>query len=97
MSHAEQEKQQALVLYDETDYSRTSIYLWRRKYIAGDAAALASEKKHLPRVKIITDTSDHDFEQEELISKIKELKMEKDILKETIKILRKISVSIGSN
>ena len=50
---------------------------------------MTSEKKHLPRGKIITDTSNHDAGQEELVSKIKELEMENDILKETIKILKK--------
>ena len=74
---------------EETGYSRTSIYLWRRKYVVGGAAALASKKNHLPRGKIIVDTSDHDSGQEELVSKIKELEMENDILKETIKILKK--------
>lgn len=81
---------------EETGYSRTSIYLWRRKYVVGGAAALASKKKHLPRGKIIVDTSDHDSGQEELVSKIKELEMENDILKETIKILKKIRASISS-
>lgn len=41
-------------------------------------------KKHLPRGKIIADTG-----QEELVSEIKELDMKNDILKETIKILKK--------
>ncbi|MFQ6838294.1 MAG: hypothetical protein ACLRSU_12345 [Thomasclavelia spiroformis] len=50
---------------------------------------MTSKKKHLPRGKIITDTSNRDSGQEELISKIKELEMENDILKETIKILKK--------
>lgn len=43
----------------------------------------------MPRGKIIVDTSDHDSGQEELVSKIKELEMENDILKGTIKILKK--------
>ncbi len=73
----------------DSGYSRTSIYLWRRKYVAGGAAALASEKKHLPRGKIVTDTSDHDPDQNDPVSKIKELEIENDILKETIKILKK--------
>ena len=47
---------------------------------------MASEKKHLPRGNIITDTSNHDPEQNDLVSKIKELEMKNDILKETIKI-----------
>ena len=73
----------------DSGYSRTSIYLWRRKYVAGGAAALTSEKKHLPRGKIVTDTSDHDPDQNDPVSKIKELEIENDILKETIKILKK--------
>ena len=52
---------------EETGYSRTSIYLWRRKYVVGGAAALASKNKHLPRGKIYVDTSDHDSAQEELL------------------------------
>lgn len=74
---------------EETGYSRASIYLWRKKYIAGGAAALANEKKHLPRGKIVPNTTDHDSNQNDLVSKIKELEMENDILKETIKILKK--------
>lgn len=74
---------------EETGYSRTSIYLWRKKYVAGGAAALASDKKHLPRGKIDTDTSDHDSDQNDFVSRIKELEMENDILRETIKILKK--------
>ena len=43
----------------ETGYTRKSIYLWKRKYIIDDTAELVSEKKHLPRGKIGTDTSEH--------------------------------------
>lgn len=71
---------------EKIGYSRTSIYFWRRKYVVGGTTALACEKRHLPRDKINTDTSDHDLKQEELVSKIKELEMENDILKEKIKI-----------
>lgn len=74
---------------EETGYSRAIIYLWRRKYIVEGAAALTSEKKHLPRGKIIIDASNHDSGQEELLSKIKELEMENVILKETIKIKKR--------
>ena len=50
---------------------------------------MASDKKHLPRGKIDTDTSDHDSDQNDFVSRIKELEMENDILRETIKILKK--------
>ena len=60
----------------ETGYTRTSIYLWKRKYIIDDTAELVSEKKHLPRGKIDTDTSEHNPNQNDLVSKIKELEME---------------------
>lgn len=60
----------------ETGYTRKSIYLWKRKYIIDDTAELVSEKKHLPRGKIGTDTSEHNPAQNDLVSKIKELEME---------------------
>ncbi|MBS6686574.1 transposase [Thomasclavelia spiroformis] len=90
-----QEGEEIKSVSEETGYSGASIYLWRRKYVVGGASSLVSKKKHLPRGKIITDTSGHDSRQEELVSKIKELEMENDILKETIKILKKIRASIS--
>ncbi|MFQ6838022.1 MAG: transposase [Thomasclavelia spiroformis] len=90
-----QEGEEIKSVSEETGYSGASIYLWRRKYVVGGASSLVSKKKHLPRGKIITDTSGHDSRQEELVSKIKELEMENDILKETIKILKKIRASIN--
>ena len=45
-------------------------------------------KKLLPRGKIISDTSDYDYRQEELVSKSRNWKWKNDILKETIKILK---------
>ena len=90
-----QEGEEIKSVSEETGYSGASIYLWRRKYVVGGASSLVSKKKHLPRGKIITDTSGHDSRQEELVSKIKELEMENDILKETIKILKKMRASIS--
>ncbi|OUQ03266.1 IS3 family transposase [Thomasclavelia spiroformis] len=84
-----QEGEEIKSVSEETGYSGASIYLWRRKYVVGGVSSLVSKKKHLPRGKIITDTSGHDSRQEELVSKIKELEMENDTLKETIKILKK--------
>lgn len=34
---------------EETDYSRASIYLWRRKYVSGGASALVSKKAFTSR------------------------------------------------
>lgn len=36
---------------EETGYSRTSIYLWRKKYVVGGAVALTSEKNTYLEVK----------------------------------------------
>lgn len=75
---------------EDTGYARSSIYTWRRKYLNGGAGALVSKKKHLPRGELIANESTTiDAEQEELMAKIKELELENDILKETIKILKK--------
>ena len=70
-----QEGEEIKSVSEETGYSGASIYLWRRKYVVGGASSLVSKKKHLPRGKIITDTSGHDSRQEELVSKIKELEL----------------------
>ena len=75
---------------EDTGYSRTSIYSWRRKYLNGGAGALMSQKKHLPRGELTAETaSTVDANQDNLMAKVKELEFENDILKETIKILKK--------
>ena len=75
---------------EDTGYSRTSIYSWRRKYLNGGAGALMSQKKHLPRGELTAETaSTADSNQDNLMAKVKELEFENDILKETIKILKK--------
>lgn len=72
---------------EDTGYSRTSIYSWRRKYLNGGAGALMSQKKHLPRGELTAETaSTADSNQDNLMAKVKELEFENDILKETIKI-----------
>ena len=38
---------------EETGYSRTIIYLWRRKYVVVGVTALASDKKYFPKGKIV--------------------------------------------
>ena len=49
-----------------------------------------SQKKHLPRGELTAETaSTVDANQDNLMAKVKELKFENDILKETIKILKK--------
>lgn len=75
---------------EDTGYSRASIYSWRRKYLNGGAGALMSQKKHLPRGELTAETaSTVDANQDNLMAKVKELEFENDILKETIKILKK--------
>lgn len=79
---------------EDTGYSRASIYSWRRKYLSGGAGALMSKKKHLPRDKLTVNAFPTiDTDQEQLMAEVKELELENDILKETIKILKKIRAS----
>lgn len=81
---------------EDTGYSRATIYSWRRKYLSGGAGALMSKKKHLPRGELTVDIFPAtDTDQEQLMAKEKELELENDILKETIKILKnKYSLSV---
>ena len=75
---------------EDTGYTRSSIYSWRRKYLSGGAGALMSKKKHLPRGELTVDTLDTaNTDQEKLMTKVKKLEVENDILKETINILKK--------
>lgn len=75
---------------EETGYSRTSIYKWRKLYLAGGAALIIGKKKHLPREEIkVEPISKMNEESGALITKIKDLELENDILKETIEILKK--------
>ena len=78
-----------LSVSEETGYSRTSIYLWRRKYLAGGSVSLMSKQKHLPRGELVPVESQSDTNQTELLAKIKELELENDILRETINVLKK--------
>lgn len=79
----------------DTGYSRTCIYLWRRKYLAGGSIELMSKKKHLPRGPLEPETIESGTTQVEWMDKIKKLELENDILKETIKVLKKKRASIG--
>lgn len=75
---------------EDAGYSRASIYSWRRKYLNGGAGALISQKKHLPRGELTSEIlTAVDKDQENLLVKVKELELENDMLKETIKILKK--------
>ena len=78
-----------LSVSEETGYSRTSIYLWRRKYLSGGSVSLMSKQKHLPRGELVPVESQSDTNQTELLAKIKELELENDILRETINVLKK--------
>ena len=74
---------------DEVGYSRTSIYMWRRRYLQGGAATLMNTKniklEKLPDI----DEKISSEEVELLRKQIYELQLEVDILKETINVIKK--------
>jgi len=75
---------------EEYGYTRSSIYQWRRKYLSGGATALMSKKKHLPRGKLKVAEQHITVEEvSDMESRIKDLELENDILKQTIEILKK--------
>lgn len=79
MTYTEQEKSRHLpFIMKPVTQERVSIFV--------EENMLLEVQLHLPRDKIITDTFDHDSGNEELVSKIRELEMKNDTLKETIKI-----------
>ena len=78
----------------ETGYSRTSIYKWRRQYLKKGAAYLMPSKKDIKRSQGLFNEEDNPhksspFEVVVLRSQIQELRLEVDILKETIDVLKK--------
>ena len=73
---------------DEIGYSRASIYTWRRKYLRKGMIALMNSQDK-PRGKLIAGAAASTEEISELQSKVENMQMEIDILKETISILKK--------
>lgn len=84
---------------NEVGYSRASIYAWRRKYLKKGTISLMNPND-VPRGKLTPDVSSSFEEINELRSKIQDMQMEIDILKETIKVLKKdpgVSMAILKN
>jgi transposase-like protein len=78
---------------EETGYSRQSIYAWRRKYLQKGLLTLVPQKD-ISRMKIManyktTFQSNENPDVEKLKKQMKDLQIEVDILKETIKIIKK--------
>lgn len=73
---------------EETGYSRTSIYIWRKKYIQKGAVALMNLSDD-PRGKLPEGKPASSNDIESLKSQLQEMQLEIDILKETIEVLKK--------
>lgn len=73
---------------DEIGYSRASIYTWRRKYLRKGMTALMNSEDD-PRGKLVPGTASSSEEINELKSEVKDMRMQIDILKETINVLKK--------
>ena len=73
---------------NEVGYSTASIYAWRRKYIQKGAAALMNPPNERRRGKLIEGNAASSQEIDELKTKIQDMQLELDILKETINVLR---------
>lgn len=74
---------------EETEYSRVSIYLWRKRYLQGGVFSLMNTKNIKPEKLPDTDRKIPSEEIESFRKQIYELQLEVDILKETINVLKK--------
>lgn len=73
---------------EDTGYSRASIYTWRRKYLTEGPTALMNEHDD-PRGDLKEGSPSSSGEIELLKQQIQDMKLEIDILKETINVLKK--------
>lgn len=73
---------------EETGYSRTSIYRWRKLYVSQGAAALMNEKDR-PRGELEERCQISSEEIRELKQQMHDMQMEIDILRETLKVIKK--------
>lgn len=71
---------------EEIEYSRASIYMWRKRYLQGGAASLMNTKNIKPGKLPDMDKKISSEEVESLRKQMYELQLEVDILKETINI-----------
>ena len=74
---------------NEIGYSTASIYTWRKKYIQKGTAGLMRSSKERSRGSLQEGVPASFKEVEELKSKMQEMQLEIDILKETIDVLKK--------
>lgn len=74
---------------EEIEYSRASIYMWRKRYLQGGAASLMNTKNIRPGKLPDMDEKISSEEVESLRKQMYELQLEVDILKETINVLKK--------
>ncbi|MCB6992371.1 transposase [bacterium 210820-DFI.6.37] len=75
---------------EDIGYTRASIYNWRKKYLQGGVTALMNDKNIKPNTLTegsVAPTSVPDLAQ--LQAQVKDMRMEIDILKETINVLKK--------
>ena len=78
----------------EIGYSRASIYTWRRKFEKKGMLGILGRQNDIPRKKDFIDRGPHESEptqntMKSLLKQIQDLKLEVDILKETINVLKK--------
>jgi transposase InsO family protein/transposase-like protein len=73
---------------EETGYSRSSIYKWRRNYIDKGNLSLMKKKDDIQR-KEISSKNIADDELSSLKAQINDMQLEIDLLKETINVLKK--------
>ncbi len=76
------------LISEEIGYSRTSIYMWRKKYIHKGATALMNTKDN-PRGKLPQGEPVSSESVEQLKAQMKDMQLELDILKETLNVLKK--------
>ena len=110
--YSQEQKEKAIQLYDQTKSVtetirilgyRTGIYQWRKRYLKEGTLGLMNNKNVTPEkleeeTVIGTDSSPNEIEQ--LKSKMQDMQLEIDILKETINVLKKdpdIDLSALSN
>lgn len=74
---------------EEIGYSRASIYAWRKKYLQGGMTTLMNNKNIKPGVLTEGTQNSPNTEIQQLLTRMDDMQMEIDILKETINVLKK--------
>lgn len=74
---------------EELGYNRTSIYIWRKRYLQGGVAALMNTHNIKPGKLPDIDEKQSFEEIESLRQQLSDLQMEVDLLRETINVIKK--------